>query len=187
MKVFLDFGGNQGQGLREIMAKYRVDESWIIETFEPNPDCRIREFLSDIPNIIINEAAIWTGTGTVDFSKMMEDTQGSSVECLMNDGVCMDPASPSFRHHDHIVQVPCVDISEVLNRYKDAEFLLVKMDIEGSEFPVLRKALDDGSITCVNDLYVEWHHMYVRGESDHTTNELKARLTGMGVRLGDWK
>lgn len=187
MKVFLDFGGNEGQGLKDLARQYGIDNSWVIETFEPNLDCNIESHVSQFDNIIVNHAAVWTHNGVVNFSKMLENTEGSSVECLMNKGACQDPNSPGYRHHNAIVEVPCVDISDILNKYRNAEFLLFKMDIEGSEFAVLRKAISDGSISCVNDLYVEWHQQYVEGEDDGTANDLRSQLSGLGIKLGEWR
>jgi len=34
-KVFLDMGDNKGQGLREFIKKYNIDNTWVVETFEP--------------------------------------------------------------------------------------------------------------------------------------------------------
>lgn len=187
MKVFLDFGCNQGQGLRELARQHSVDDSWTIETFEPNTDCDVKSLLSEFKNITINQAAIWTHTGTVQFSKMNEDSQGSSVECIMSEGICQDPSSNSFRRHDNVVEVPCVDVTDVLNRYKNAEYVVVKMDIEGSEFNVLRKAISDGSIGIAKVLYVEWHQTYVKGESINSVDALKLQLANMGIQVHDWR
>ena len=37
------------------------------------------------------------------------------------------------------------------------DYVIIKMDIEGSEFAVLDKLIQDNSIDFVNDLYVEFH------------------------------
>lgn len=186
MNVFLDFGGNKAQGLKSFISKYNIDKSWIIETFEPDPNCMIEEHVPNLENLIVNKKAIWTHTGTVNFSQMIENTEGSSVECLMSEGVCSDPESESFRKHDSIITVDCVDISEVLSKYSNVDFLVVKMDIEGSEFQVLRKAIQDNSIQSIDHLYVEWHWPFVKGESIDTVNDLKSKLTKLNIQHFDW-
>jgi hypothetical protein len=80
-----------------------------------------------------------------------------------------------------------VDISDILRKYADAEFLLVKMDIEGSEFPVLRKSILDGTIVHIDHLFVEWHGQYVKGEDDMTVEALKNQIIHSGVSLGEWR
>ena len=59
-KVFLDFGGNKGQGLRDFIKRYNIDgESWIVETFEPNPQCEIEKNISDLDFVKINNRHDW--------------------------------------------------------------------------------------------------------------------------------
>lgn len=80
-----------------------------------------------------------------------------------------------------------MDVTDVLNRYKNAEYVVVKMDIEGSEFNVLRKAISDGSIGIAKVLYVEWHQTYVKGESINSVDALKLQLANMGIQVHDWR
>jgi FkbM family methyltransferase len=186
MKVFLDFGGNKAQGLKKFISMYNMDESWIIETFEPDPNCEIEKYLPDMKNIVVNNGAIWTHDGEVDFSQMLENTEGSSVECLMNDGTCADPNSESFRKHDSIIKVKCFDISNILRKYSEAEIVVVKMDVEGSEYAIIRKILSDDTISFIDHLYVEWHHSSVVGEDINTTNHLRNSIRNRGIQINEW-
>jgi len=186
MKVFLDFGGNKAQGMRQFISMYNMDEDWIIETFEPDPNCQIENNLPDMKNIIVNNGAIWTYDGEVDFSQMLENTEGSSVECLMNDGICADPNSDSFRKNNSIIKVKCFDISKILSKYSGSELLVVKMDIEGSEFPVLRKCLEDNTVNNIKHLFVEFHHPYVKGETEETVQILENHIRSRGIYLQRW-
>jgi FkbM family methyltransferase len=54
------------------------------------------------------------------------------------------------------VHVPCFDFSRWLKRLR-AGYLVVKMDIEGAEVPILEKMDLDGTIELVDELLVEWH------------------------------
>ena len=47
------------------------------------------------------------------------------------------------------------------------------MDIEGAEFPVLRHLLEDGTITLVDHLYVEFHERFIPRESEISSEALK--------------
>lgn len=184
--VFLDMGGNMGQGLRSFIKKYSIDENWIVETFEPELACNLESHISDIPYVKVNNKAIWTHTGKVTFSRYESNLEGSSVECLMSEGYCSDPTSVGYRKHDDLVQVDCIDISDLINQYNDDDFIVIKMDIEGSEYNVLRKAIQDGTIKKVNDIWIEWHHNHVKGESMLTTNNLKEEIRNLGVNINDW-
>ena len=104
----------------------------------------------------------------------------------MSDGICKDPKSLAFRNHENIFEVECLDISKILEKYKDFEFVLVKMDIEGSEFEVMRKAIIDETVSIINHLYIEWHYPYVIGESESTFRELQSKIIEKGVNVYEW-
>lgn len=186
-KVYLDFGGNKGQGLRHFINKYGINPTeWVVETYEPDPNCYIEEHIKDLDFVIINNKAVWTHTGTIQFSQMLENTEGSSVECLMSEGACSDQSSDAYRFHNSIIERECVDISEILEKYKDSDFIVVKMDIEGSEFNVLRKILSDGTINYIDHMYIEWHHVYVKNENNDTVNILKNEIKKHNIQLDEW-
>jgi FkbM family methyltransferase len=184
--VFLDIGGNKGQGLRKFIEMYQMDESWTIETFEPEILCELSNSVSDLRNVKVNNAAIWTYTGKVTFSRYEKNLEGGSVECLMSEGCCSDPISEGYRPHDNKIEVDCVGITELLSNYSNDDFIVMKMDVEGAEFEILRKALSDGSLSKINEIYVEFHTNHVKGESTATVHELIRQITNTGVRFFDW-
>ena len=100
-KVFLDMGGNKGQGLREFINKYNIDNTWIVETFEPCKECNLVDELKDINYVNINNVAIWTHTGKVSFSIYDENLEGSSVERLMSEGYCNDETYDKYNENSH--------------------------------------------------------------------------------------
>lgn len=187
--IFIDCGSNLGQGLRQIALIHHMDASWIVETFEPNPYL-IKDLtanLSVLPlNITIHNKAVWDEDGEVSFSVMLEESEGSSVEKLMAVAECADQQSGSFRKHDHIITVPSVDISTVLKAYTKEDRIVVKLDIEGSEFCVLRKMLADDTMDLVNELYIEWHTKYINGESKETEAALIQQISARGVQIHGW-
>ena len=187
--IFIDCGSNLGQGLQQIALIHHMDASWIVETFEPNPYLikDLKANLSVLPlNITIHNKAVWDEDGEVSFSVMLEESEGSSVEKLMAAAECADQQSDSFRKHDHIIAVPSVDISTVLKVYTKEDRIVVKLDIEGSEFCVLRKMLADDTMDLVNDLYIEWHTKYINGESKETEAALIQEISARGVQIHGW-
>jgi FkbM family methyltransferase len=188
-KVFIDCGGNKGQGLRTFIEKYKIDDTWLIKTFEPNPLCNLSENIKDLVeklNIEIFNCAIFDYNGTIKFSQMLENDEGSSVNCLMSKGACSDPKSLAYRKHDSIIEIQCRDLSDILKKYSDDDYIVVKLDIEGAEFNVLRKIIKDDTITKINDLYVEWHYHYVQNEDITTCKELKNIIHNKGINLYEW-
>ncbi len=66
-----------------------------------------------------------------------------------------DRAEGSFLADSCDQRVQCFDFSAWLSEL--AGDVVVKMDIEGSEYELLEKMLDDGTATKVKELLVEWH------------------------------
>ena len=185
-KVYLDIGGNKGQGLRKFMEMYQMDESWTIETFEPESLCDLENCISDIKNVKVNKVAVWTHTGKVTFSRYEKNLEGGSVECLMSEGYCSDPSSDGYRAHDNKIDVDCIDISELLENYDNDDYIVVKMDVEGAEFDILRKILSDKTICKINDLYVEFHTNHVKNEDQYSVYEIKRQIENLGIRFFEW-
>lgn len=188
-KVFIDCGGNKGQGLRTFIEKYKMDDTWLIETFEPNPLCNLSEKIKDLVeklNIKIYNYAVFDYNGTIKLSQMLEDDEGSSLNCLMSKGICSDPKSTSYRKHNSIIEVECKDLSDILKKYDDNDYVVVKLDVEGSEFNILRKLIKDNTISKINDLYVEWHFDYVEAENSSSCDEIKKIIHNKGINLYEW-
>lgn len=179
-KILLDFGANRGQGLKSIS---NLDTFSIIVSYEPNPELYeflIRSFKENSNMMFIN-AAVWKHTGTVSFSVQKND-EASSVECIFS----------GWGPHDNIIKAPCIDILEIIKQYSEDE-ITIKMDIEGSEFVVLRRLLED-TCACKNikKMYIEWHNRQpgctVSGESNESELELKAKLLEANplLEIIDW-
>jgi hypothetical protein len=60
------------------------------------------------------------------------------------------------------------------------------MDIEGSEFRVLRDLIDNDTITKINEIYVEFHERFMPEESLETRNELISIIESKGVKVHQW-
>jgi len=81
---------------------------------------------------VIN-AAVWTEDGKIGFAGSGDDKGSVS--------------------HESEMQVDCIDLSRAIPEETD----LLKMDIEGAEFPVLQKLFETGAIQRVKRIAVELH------------------------------
>ena len=186
-KVLLDFGANKGQGLGIMLNMYGVNTDWIVESYEPTPALfeKLQERVNrpDL-NINFHQKAVWNKSESVKFSIMNEEDQGSSVDCLMSAGACVDQASISYRHHDNIIAVDGIDIIDIISKYNDDDEIIIKMDIEGSEFPVLRRLLEDHKCCKrIKKIFIEWHNCYMKNESEETRDDIITRLSNLGIEL----
>jgi hydrogenase maturation factor HypE len=59
------------------------------------------------------------------------------------------------------------------------------MDIEGSEYKVLPKMIEDGSIKYINTLIIEWHNWQLP-QYDELTNLLFSEIPSLGIQVMGW-
>jgi FkbM family methyltransferase len=177
--VFLDLGTHYGQGLREFRERFGMDESWIIYTFEANPqtfDIFVKEHLHQIPNVKAYNAAVsdHNGTITVNLESPPDegDTgQGTSVISMdeWNPWGLADGEDSHFKRQEEIT---CFDFSGFIQEtFTKEDNIIIKMDIEGSEYGVLEKMIADGTMEYVNHISVEWHARFFRNQEEMQKRE----------------
>lgn len=98
----------------------------------------------DTPGVI--KKAAWIFDGQTEFNfRPVEDPFGST-------------AQPDKKDWGNDVKlVDCFDFSKWLKQFNPSDYIILKMDIEGSEFPILEKMITDGTDSLVNELQIEWH------------------------------
>lgn len=60
------------------------------------------------------------------------------------------------------------------------------MDIEGAEFPVLKRMIELESISLIKELWVEWHDIDLPNESEITRNILIDKISKV-CKVNSWK
>jgi FkbM family methyltransferase len=81
-------------------------------------------------------------------------------------------------------QVKCFDFSEfVKNNFTREDFIVIKFDIEGAEFPVIEKMISENTIDLVDVLYVEWHDFAMQMSSTSLVNQILSK----GIKLNSWR
>lgn len=194
-RVFLDLGTHKGQGLNEFIQMYGIDPSWEVHTFEANP----------IVHGIFKENAFkqtpWVKSHNMAVSDIdasivvnIETPPGEGETGMGTSCVSLDKWNPwGLRDRQHFqtqATVPCFNLSHfILENYNKEDFLLIKMDIEGSEYPVLERMLQDGSIEYVDHLYVEWHSRFFtnKEEMEQVENDIIERISKYDIKLESWK
>ena len=88
-----------------------------------------------------------------------------------------------YEWHDD-VEVETVDLSQwIKDNFSKEDFIVMKMDIEGAEYTVLPKLIEDGTASYINRAFIEWHDWVMGGYSNKTA-ELQNQLKQNGVCSG---
>lgn len=153
--IFIDCGANLGIVLGRFM---RDLPDYAFYALEPNAELipsihnQVASIQSAAPVEILHSAA-WTHDGTIDLYL------GHHESSTVMPGKVVPPVYDQQIDYDAPVPVPALDFSAWLRRTATPDdHVVVKMDIEGAEYPVLTKMLADSTIGLISTLYVEWHH-----------------------------
>lgn len=160
-KVFIDAGGYTGDTVKLFMEEYpNAIEFDCIHCFEPNP-----AFKSMLQEVVLapfagnkyhfHPEAVWIKDCELDFY-LAENPLGSSVLKEKGGRSKLDKAHP--------IKVKAIDFSQwIKSNFDRDDFIVLKLDIEGAEYQVLRKMADEGTIYYIKDLYVDWHARKLEG------------------------
>lgn len=184
--IFLDCGTHLCEGLVYFYNHGIIDDTYEIHTFEPNPACKAKERIKQIPlNITSYDKAVWIEDGFVYFNQEEYTTPEGQreIDGTMSsiDGVGITPPGGKIK-----LKVPSVNFSKFVSELPEDAHIICKMDIEGAEFQVLRHMIKEGTITKIKKMYVEFHERYVDTESIETENELIKTISDLGVEIDVW-
>jgi FkbM family methyltransferase len=181
--AMIDGGAHRGETI-ENFKRHRIyrERPWEIFAWECNPD--LAAALPKAPDVTVVPKAMWTGEGTLEFFVTDETTCSSVYEGAGHEKV------PQKKR----IEVPSADFGKwLLDGFKPEDWVILKLDIEGAEYPILDKMLADGSIDLVDMLFVEFHNEWVDVSKDRD-RELREQIERRGVKVfsakshkdGDW-
>jgi len=82
------------------------------------------------------------------------------------------------------LKVPKINLGRfMMANFDQGDYILVKMDIEGSEFHVLRDLLERHIADWIDELHVEFHQRFMPTESDESVKELIKQLESRNVKV----
>lgn len=147
MNVMIELGSYDCRGIRKFMNSPMHAIGWTIHVFEPNPNLQVEP----IEGVIMHKEAAWVINGEIDFYVGKQDNKNYSSSVIANKKTGkLDLKRP--------IRIPCVDFSQwIISNFKQDDYIVLKMDIEGAEYPILSKMLQDGSMNYIDELFVEPH------------------------------
>ena len=149
MKYFIDCGANNSCSARIFRKLYDTDCEYHIFSFEIEPKFS-KFFFLDIPNLTFIQKAVWIEDGTTKFyrDKKKMNAGGS---------ILFEKTSKNLNKKKPII-VETIDFSKwIKEKFKKADYIVLKMDIEGAEYKVIARMLAEGTFEYINKLLIEWH------------------------------
>ncbi|KKJ76651.1 hypothetical protein WH95_12690 [Kiloniella litopenaei] len=174
-RLFIDCGSNLGQGF-SFFRKYFPNQFYDYILLEPNPNCVsvLKEKYNHIKNLKIVEAAVWTADGDMNLFGLVEDNRGSQS----------DGASIIENHNSALyssdsskaTKVKTIDFARLLREQTHYDQIVVKMDIESSEYDVLEKLIKEELLDKIDFMFIEFHSQYMTGNSKHIIEEREHKI-----------
>jgi FkbM family methyltransferase len=175
MTVFIDCGAHCGESILRAKHHFGIDTKVI--SFEPIPYFakEISKIWKDDDSVDVVNAAVWIEEGTTNFQIASSNTDGSSLFKL--------PDSEG----DLKIVVNTFDFSNFLKQFEKKDFkLVVKLDIEGAEYHVLHKMIEDGTINYIDELWGEWHELKTDEQREYK-EEIFSYLKENNMVFREWE
>lgn len=172
--VFIDLGCYNGDTILQFRnwksLKYPPEIQWVMYGFDANPGFKKEWEQHTRPDTIFQQKAAWTSNGEIEFSRA-DFAESSSV---MKEKVTYEAGDK--------IMVPCFDFSAWLEMFR-GDHVILKVDIEGAELPVLTKMIKDGTDDIPDLTMVEWHD----GKMPQYKSNKHEILANYRSRLVEWR
>lgn len=207
VNVFIDCGANQGDTIAQFtglsnthlhtwqsdaMFGYAKNRSggWDVYSFEGNP--LFNEQLTTLAGQIrtlppsaggpfrvfmYNQTAVGGRSGSVEFfldSKSGVHWGSSLLDTHPDVNVSKEGTK---------IKVPMVDIVEILFKYRINDYVVLKVDVEGAEYEIMRNIFARGALPLVDELYLEFHDLQ---GYEHKSSIQWIIQQAPGLKVGDW-
>ena len=190
--IFLDCGTHLCEGLVDFYNRGIINDTFEIHTFEANPACNIEERIKQLPlNITPYNKAVWIDDGVVYFNQEHHEKYNTGSP---NDGFSdrdgwassVDGIGFYYQGYEDKIEIPSINFSKFVSELPEDSNIICKMDIEGSEFFVLRQMIEEKTICKIKDIYIEFHERFMPNESSQSRIDIINEITKLGTTVHEW-
>jgi FkbM family methyltransferase len=147
-KLFIDCGGHDGCSAIKFLLE---NPNYDVISFEANPE--LWSYYERIPTQL-HKKAVYDYDGEVEFIIDPVDADGSSLIKEKN----IDFYKKIKNEDCPRIIIECIDLSRfVKDIAAEYEEIILKLDVEGAEYAILNKMLNDDTLKYVNKLFAEFH------------------------------
>jgi len=158
MKYFIDLGAYNGDTIKKALSFYKGYDYFI--GFEPEKKLykKAIKIFKNKKKVIIHRQAvdIQDGRRKLFLNRIVLKSgekgvgEGSSLSIRKKTGNI---------NKKRFEEVKTINFSKyILNKFLPEDFIVLKIDIEGWEYRVLRHMIKTGAIRLINKIYCEWHY-----------------------------
>lgn len=179
-KAFVDVGANTGKISYEFAVEHADYDIYCIEANPALIPQIHRRSVQLGRTFVIMWAAAWVYDGTINLYQSGANAASTVVEGKVERGKWpqIDYESPT--------SVPCFDLGDwMLRTFTLRDSVILKMDVEGAEYTLLEKMIQDRSLALASELWCEWHQDRYPAISQEKHEQVKNAAKQL-TRLKDW-
>tara|TARA_A100001201_G_C4087399_1_gene200967 strand:+ start:283 stop:903 length:621 start_codon:yes stop_codon:yes gene_type:complete len=144
-KIFIDGGANKGQSTESFLREWPNSEEFEVFMFEPNS--KSPKIYGDKTTLI--KKAIWIYDGQIQFHEKNPSSEGNT---LLMEKVYLE--NKIYRTKT----VDCISLSDwIKSNFSKEDYIILKLDIEGAEYEVMRHLEENNIFDFVNIFFCEIH------------------------------
>ncbi|XP_078615347.1 uncharacterized protein LOC144884163 [Branchiostoma floridae x Branchiostoma japonicum] len=201
-KILLDCGANVASTVQLFRETYPDGQDFIIHSFEI--DERLAPFFAPYPNHVLHcpigvsnkdgtmmayTESAWSPEKWIRGKKSGRDMQWGGGSLFPFDDEKVDTKTGGKRKLTNHRTVPTVDLSQWIQENTAVEdYVIFKLDVEGAEYDILKKMLEDGTFKWVDKYYGEFHPgQPVIGWNRTAMSKLVSDVKKTGKPVIDWE
>jgi len=184
-KVFIDCGANDGCSVRKFKKEKDPNSEYEYHSFEAND---IYQKDIEATGASYYHKAVWVENKEVTFYVVTVDKSKGPGRRSGASTLNEEKNKLNLKNHPEIeaVTVEGVDISSwISNNFSKEDHIVLKMDIEGSEYEVLEKMIEDKTFDMIDELLIEFHWKKC-GVSKEQHTELYNKLLTYNIPISEW-
>jgi FkbM family methyltransferase len=159
--------------IERLVARYRPD---VLYGFDPWPGLVEGETYVGDTRVVLERRAAWIEDGEIEFARVRGLRGWDSTVMKTKD------SRNEWTKAGRVMRVPCFDLSAWLRTLPEPPVL--KLDVEGAEFPILEHLHREGTDALLAELLVEWHDEKMADDLASRRVELTAVLR---CPVGAWE
>lgn len=170
--IAIDCGAHVGN-VTEKMA----ERGALVYAFEPNPVAfeKLKNRFLNYPNVICMNQAVWDRKDKISLYLEKGANQYPIENCVGSSIISNNP----YINRETSIEVESIDFTEFLNKI-NKKIKLVKLDIEGAEFDVLKKMINLNLHESIENIVVETHEWLIP-ELQSEAEDLKSLISEKGI------
>mgnify|MGYP001460204055 CR=1 FL=1 len=179
--VFIDCGAYDGcSAIKASILHPFIKE---IISFEADPRMWTKE--ASIVSTLI-PVAVWIYNGQIDFQIITKNKYGGQYAGAGSLVEEKQQANKSMHREVQLIKVPCIDLVDWIKKnYKSSDQIILKLDIEGAEYAILKKLIEEKLYYFINILYIEWHPKFSPFTAE-VTEEIRRETYEKFSNVEDW-